>query len=1752
MRRYEAGTRLDRLPPALRFVWKGAAFVQEEGGGFKPQPGSVLGLQYVAEWSTGQAGRKPRRATALEPMELLELPLESFPRAFTGLGTDILKRLLAAAAAVPLACDAVRALDYEPRFTNAHRHDLRRLVEGAARVDVESLERVTIGDRGYRVLMREGALPTAFFILLGGSSELRRGVQRLAVFRPPAIIASKKLLLKKPLAGSVVVPEEEVGSTVLLRIEGAHLMHLIQTVPDLHRAIRRGSPELIPDPGPPALNQFLMLDSAPSVTLPLRELACLLAERIAAHLEEHVHVVHLVAEATTSRPGKIRRPKGARDGWVAESTIEWPAQAGRVLTYNNELAWMQDGARVAGEVNVTIIDVSALDRPERAQVLELLSTEGARRGPARLLYLLNDVSERPSLDGYGGKVQLIPTGLLSSEVPARLERIRQDGVEHATGDDVKHGRWKLFSRLGEVAGLAADGLRARIRRKRDEATMRWPMGTVRVRFPKDWSSGGPLPRTLEDAPEVLRRTFDRWARAATGRRVGVALGGGGAYGFVHLALLEELLGAPPREASGSSPPEAARAAALSRSVPVDMVSGSSFGSVVGAFYCAGELMGLNLLVDHASMINVVALLGVASSAGLGWWVDYELGAIDLNELEVPLFPVVTDADAGVEWDIRHGTVGLGARASGSLPPLIGPTLVGDRRFLDGGVVANVPVDVLRAEGADIFIAANAISRVSPRVRSFPSVPVLGVLLRELNPILRAKDTLRMLIMVARTAGESQGVGRNTVMYRPKHNHAWVLAFGEGRRIANEARESIQLAQAVAQARAQWRARLNNVPEPVRDDGTRLTLEMPLVVTGRELVAGEQALHELVQYLLERRDIVSFGLEVASSSEKHAGECAEVIRDWLEPLVPQRITGSSVAISSWVAPYALLSLVNVETRKDVDQATVFRFTELVEARREREEEKRRERQVPWIRVLASESERESREGDLELARLLALEAAHAVRTAQAGVLSLDVDRALRCVLARRGLTVGTIESSRSGVTCLAWHPRGTHLAIGDNEGNLRLWNREKKSLEPGARSHSEGTDRSLNHLAWSPAGDLLASSGNDGWVKLWELSSGGDVSAAALRQSPGRGLYVKTWNHWGLAFAPSATWLLAPNVSASGESSKDHRSAALVDLGQSASERNAKPLEVQVDTAAWEPGGDRFATVGSGELVLWRLESGKPVVVERTPFAGACALAWRPQGAARREPMLAVGGAAGILLYSPGRAPVPLETRGAPTSEVAWSPDGGTLAALSQASCAVSLWDGDAGGLMDVLRCDGGVPTHLAWNPAEPGLLAVGEGARVWLWDTLTGRLLTRLTGHTGKLSSMVWSPDGELLATGNRDGTVRLWDHQLGGPDHFSSLTELEAATRSERPIAWSTGQVMPQLELPPRRPATGPWCRLSPDRSRAAVAMLPDSGEGFAVPRVWRTAEGWPSGFLEGLAGRPVDVFWSPDGRWFAVREGKHVSVWEAEPLRLRARASFEQKVLPVAWHPERPLIALGVWAGHGESLRLWDLSTALGGEPSSGEGPWPAPPTPRGSQELDGLWHLAWHPSGAHLAAACNDRHVRVYHVTDRGTPEAPVVTLSTQLQLDNVVQRVAFSPAGNLLATSDRTGVVGIWNAARKDLVMSPQIRGLRGHQLIWNHDGTLLFSADKTGRGLLWRAAEGGWAISAVFDQDLSKPRAAAFSEDGDWLIVVGHDGWLRLHATSLKSLVGRVEARRGRSTFTQAERARFLGGGAQHWSPPAAR
>jgi len=176
--------------------------------------------------------------------------------------------------------------------------------------------------------------------------------------------------------------------------------------------------------------------------------------------------------------------------------------------------------------------------------------------------------------------------------------------------------------------------------------------------------------------------------------VGLALGAGAARGFAHVGVIKAL------EAQGIRP---------------DIVVGSSAGSVIAALLASGatgnDLNRLALSLDEATIADwglpfAGRFGGLIKGDALQNMVNREVQNKMIEQMRIPLGIVATELQSGKGVLFRTGNTGLAVRASCSVPGVFQPAVISGKEYVDGGLVAPVPVSYARQMGATLVIAVN--------------------------------------------------------------------------------------------------------------------------------------------------------------------------------------------------------------------------------------------------------------------------------------------------------------------------------------------------------------------------------------------------------------------------------------------------------------------------------------------------------------------------------------------------------------------------------------------------------------------------------------------------------------------------------------------------------------------------------------------------------------------------------------------------------------------------------------------------------------------------------------------------------------------------------------------------------------------------------------------------------------------------------------------------------------------------------------
>src|SRR6267154_4430880 len=227
---------------------------------------------------------------------------------------------------------------------------------------------------------------------------------------------------------------------------------------------------------------------------------------------------------------------------------------------------------------------------------------------------------------------------------------------------------------------------------------------------------------------------------ARAQKVGVALSGGAARGLAHIGVLKVL------EEAG---------------VPVDVITGTSMGSVVGGLYAVGYTAAqldtivrnedwFRLLTDPVDRRDLAVDRKFAEDhylitlpihrggiklprsvvpgqrisqllTGLTWSAH---STRDFRALPIPFAAVATDLETSKAVVLDHGFLPDAIRASMALPSVFAPVELGDTAHIDGGVVRNLPAQDARALGADVLICSDVTDPLEPRDSIVSLVDVL--------------------------------------------------------------------------------------------------------------------------------------------------------------------------------------------------------------------------------------------------------------------------------------------------------------------------------------------------------------------------------------------------------------------------------------------------------------------------------------------------------------------------------------------------------------------------------------------------------------------------------------------------------------------------------------------------------------------------------------------------------------------------------------------------------------------------------------------------------------------------------------------------------------------------------------------------------------------------------------------------------------------------------------------------------------------
>lgn len=180
----------------------------------------------------------------------------------------------------------------------------------------------------------------------------------------------------------------------------------------------------------------------------------------------------------------------------------------------------------------------------------------------------------------------------------------------------------------------------------------------------------------------------------SGKRIALALGGGGARGCAHLGAIDEL------EARGAE---------------IVAVSGTSMGALIGGMYAADQFGPYREWLEGLTYRDVLRMLdpalrspGLIGADKIMHRVRELIGDTQIEQLRIPFTAVATELMSGQEVWFQQGSLAHAIRASIAIPSVITPLIEGERVLVDGGLVDLVPVMPLASAHADLMVAVSVI------------------------------------------------------------------------------------------------------------------------------------------------------------------------------------------------------------------------------------------------------------------------------------------------------------------------------------------------------------------------------------------------------------------------------------------------------------------------------------------------------------------------------------------------------------------------------------------------------------------------------------------------------------------------------------------------------------------------------------------------------------------------------------------------------------------------------------------------------------------------------------------------------------------------------------------------------------------------------------------------------------------------------------------------------------------------------------
>ncbi|PSB47424.1 hypothetical protein C7B80_09555 [Cyanosarcina cf. burmensis CCALA 770] len=571
---------------------------------------------------------------------------------------------------------------------------------------------------------------------------------------------------------------------------------------------------------------------------------------------------------------------------------------------------------------------------------------------------------------------------------------------------------------------------------------------------------------------------------------------------------------------------------------------------------------------------------------------------------------------------------------------------------------------------------------------------------------------------------------------------------------------------------------------------------------------------------------------------------------------------------------------------------------------------------------------------------------------------DSNGEIRLYQVADGKPVLTCQAHTNWVTSLAFSPDGSTLASGSVDYQVKLW-----EIATGQCLQTlEGHENEVWSVAWSPDGNILASGSDDSSIRLWSVRNG-----KCLKIFHGHTNYVLS-----TVFSPDGKML------ASGSADNTIR---LWNINTGECFKTFEEHCDSIRSITFSPGGQTLASGSEDRTVkLWDLGSGECLKTFQGHVNGVWSVAFNPQG------NLLVSGSHDqtIKLWnvSSGECLQTFQGHSSWVSSVAFSPQGDLLASGSRDQ-TVKLWSVSMGFCCKTFQGYTNQTLSVAFCPDGQTVASGSQNSEIRLWNVSTGQTLKIFQGHRAAVQSVAWSPDRQKLASGSHDSSVRLWDVGTG-----QTLKTCQGHGAAIWSIAWSPDSQMLASSSEDRTiklwdVSTGQALRTFQGHHAAiwSVAFSPcgrmlASGALDQTLKLWDIDTGKCLKTLEGHISWVWSVAFSPCGRMLAsTSSDQTLRLWNVSTGECKRILRVDKGWLQlVAFSPDSQTLAS---SSQDCTLKLWDVSTGECLKTLPGHTGW--------------IWSVAWSQDNQTLASGSEDETIRLW---DRKTGECVKILRAEKL--------------------------------------------------------------------------------------------------------------------------------------------------------------